>query len=106
MSEFEYIFWTTKDGDAAPRKIEQEDVLPVDPTLRLKEEHGRSNRNSVNYMDGAPNAIVDLEKNMEGKRLVMCLTLYSIIMIGSRVLSDEDDADDLTISTDSSYSSK
>lgn len=115
MSEFEYIFWTTKDGDAAPRRIEDEVVeappvvavpaaaaaapepqtkIQIDApresveqveevivdhhqfeglsrktTLRLREEHGRSNRNSVNYMDGAPNAIVDLEKHMDGKSL-------------------------------------
>lgn len=97
MSEFEYIFWTTEDGDAAPRMIPdepeevtiivQEEVITQSSseeesevtqetqapllsrktTLRLREEHGRSNRNSVNYMDGAPNAIVDLEKNMDGK---------------------------------------
>lgn len=98
MSEFEYIFWTTEDGDAAPRRIEDEEQ-PAEPqvvieeprnsveqvedvivdrnqyaeglvrktTLRLREEHGRSNRNSVNYMDGAPIAIVDLEKHMDGK---------------------------------------
>lgn len=125
MSEFEYIFWTTEDGDAAPRMIPDEPVIVVqeeqqmdqppppvhneelnnnsnssaesideattatatnDPqpyqqppapydglsrktTLRLREEHGRSNRNSVNYMDGAPNAIVDLEKHMDGNVL-------------------------------------
>lgn len=76
MSEFEYIFWTTENGDAAPRMIEDEEVakpvagLSRKTTLRLvREEHGRSNRNSVNYMDGAPNAIVDLEKNMDGKEL-------------------------------------
>lgn len=76
MSEFEYIFWTTENGDAAPRMIEDEEEETKKPapalsrktTLRLvREEHGRSNRNSVNYMDGAPNAIVDLEKNMDGK---------------------------------------
>jgi hypothetical protein len=77
MSEFEYIFWTTENGDAAPRMIEdKEESVAVPPatglsrktTLRLvREEHGRSNRNSVNYMDGAPNAIVDLEKNMDGE---------------------------------------
>lgn len=69
MSEFEYIFWTTKDGEAAPRKLDE----------RVKEEHGRSNRNSVNYMDGAPHTIVDLEKNMEGKQyfnpFLLCLKL-------------------------------
>lgn len=100
MSEFEYIFWTTEDGDAAPRMIpdepeeevtivvvEDEDavventseeeiiqenqapLLSRRTTLRLREEHGRSNRNSVNYMDGAPNAIVDLEKNMDGNTI-------------------------------------
>jgi RalA-binding protein 1 len=92
MSEFDYIFWATKDGDAAPRRIEDETEVQEEPrksveqveevivdknqfaeglvrktTLRLREEHGRSNRNSVNYMDGAPNAIVDLEKHMDGK---------------------------------------
>lgn len=106
MSEFEYIFWTTKDGDAAPRRIEDEQVEQVQQepqtkiqveapresveqveevivdnhqfeglsrktTLRLREEHGRSNRNSVNYMDGAPNAIVDLEKHMDGEFLLL-----------------------------------
>ncbi|KAI8148180.1 hypothetical protein BJV82DRAFT_663560 [Fennellomyces sp. T-0311] len=80
MSEFEYVFWTTEDGDAAPRRIEdetppQEQVSPPSPpppalgrkpTLKLREEFGRSNRNSVNYLDGAPNAIVELERNMDG----------------------------------------
>ncbi|KAI8376221.1 uncharacterized protein BYT42DRAFT_645861 [Radiomyces spectabilis] len=101
MSEFEYIFWTTEEGDAAPRLLEesekeeekQEEAVAVaaasedeggsgaatatkvengfkplgrKPTLKLREEHGRSNRNSVNYMDGAPVAIVDLEKHMDG----------------------------------------
>ncbi|KAL9545097.1 hypothetical protein MBANPS3_007302 [Mucor bainieri] len=145
MSEFEYIFWTTKDGDAAPRRIEDEvieapavaiaapepqtkiqidapppppssaaaapaapresveqveEVMMVDhhqfeglsrkTTLRLREEHGRSNRNSVNYMDGAPNAIVDLEKHMDGPPVLD---------------EDEDeDVDDLTLSNESNYS--
>ncbi|KAL0073599.1 hypothetical protein F4703DRAFT_1896349 [Phycomyces blakesleeanus] len=119
MSEFEYIFWTTEDGDAAPRMLEDEEkqyqeeqlqlsqqsqeqqqdqseeehtiqitecdpVAPLQgsvkhesapssrptlgrrPTLKLREEHGRSNRNSVNYIDGAPIAIVDLEMSMDG----------------------------------------
>lgn len=121
MSEFEYIFWTTENGDAAPRMIEEEndneeqvvneeqgdehttqkqqseestattpppaaadttdtdtqDDKPTTPspplpslqrhhTLRLREESGRSNRNSVHYMDGAPNAIVSMEKNVDG----------------------------------------
>ncbi|KAG0746603.1 hypothetical protein G6F33_004821 [Rhizopus arrhizus] len=97
MSEFEYIFWTTENGDAAPRMIEdKEESVAVPPatglsrktTLRLvREEHGRSNRNSVNYMDGAPNAIVDLEKNMDGPPVLD---------------EDEDEVDDLTLN-DSSY---
>ncbi|KAK4517643.1 uncharacterized protein ATC70_000983 [Mucor velutinosus] len=129
MSEFEYIFWTTKDGDAAPRRIEDEAIeepvvaaapepqtkIQIDApresveqveevivdhhqyeglsrktTLRLREEHGRSNRNSVNYMDGAPNAIVDLEKHMDGPPVLD---------------EDEDeDVDDLTLSNESNYS--
>ncbi|GAN03278.1 hypothetical protein MAM1_0037c02730 [Mucor ambiguus] len=131
MSEFEYIFWTTKDGDAAPRRIEDEVIeepvaaaapapepqtkIQIDApresveqvedvivdhhqfeglsrktTLRLREEHGRSNRNSVNYMDGAPNAIVDLEKHMDGPPVLD---------------EDEDeDVDDLTLSNESNYS--
>lgn len=94
MSEFEYIFWTTENGDAAPRMIEDEEVakpvagLSRKTTLRLvREEHGRSNRNSVNYMDGAPNAIVDLEKNMDGPPVLD---------------EDEDEVDDLTLD-DSNY---
>ncbi|KAI9288288.1 hypothetical protein BC943DRAFT_318154 [Umbelopsis sp. AD052] len=35
------------------------------PTLRLLEQQGRNNRNSVHYMDGAPDAIVGLEKHMD-----------------------------------------
>ncbi|KAI8146842.1 hypothetical protein BJV82DRAFT_600076 [Fennellomyces sp. T-0311] len=85
MSEFEYIFWTTEDGDAAPRMLEDESdeedqptkteqpgpvqppiLIQRKPTLRLREEFGRSNRNSVHYMDGAPNAIVSMEKSMDG----------------------------------------
>ena len=104
MSEFEYIFWTTEDGDAAPRMIEDDDQedapnnsieeydrdssnsnkqpipeqarqpppsirIERKATLRLREEFGRSNRNSVHYMDGAPNAIVSIEKSMNGKFL-------------------------------------
>lgn len=105
MSEFEYIFWITKDGDAAPRMIEDEVVeqeaeeeaaavevqygLSRKTTLRLREEHGRNNRNSVNYMDGAPNAIVDLEKNMDGPPVLD---------------EDEDeDVDDLTLSNQQLY---
>jgi hypothetical protein len=37
------------------------------PTLRLIEQSGRNNRNSVNYMDGAPDAIVGLEKNLDSE---------------------------------------
>ncbi|KAI8389319.1 hypothetical protein BD560DRAFT_419567 [Blakeslea trispora] len=149
MSEFEYIFWITKDGDAAPRMIEDDDDnhvntaeaslmdnsgytnpvitttsanrTPSPPsfsnrgggyqpdlnlsqddlesisasldrktTLRLREEHGRNNRNSVNYMDGAPNAIVDLEKHMDGPPVLD--------------EDEDDDVDDLALSNDSSFS--
>jgi RalA-binding protein 1 len=105
MSEFDYIFWTTEDGDAAPRmilddentvyetptKVMEDDPAPPPiivahdqppaaaveeserateppsnklgrkPTLQLKD--GRSNRNSVNYREAAPNTIVELEKH-------------------------------------------
>ncbi|KAI8882577.1 RhoGAP-domain-containing protein [Backusella circina FSU 941] len=103
MSEFEYIFWTTEDGDAAPRKLgeeeeeePEEEIAPVAPigglsrktTLRLREEHGRSNRNSVNYMDGAPEAIVDLEKHMDGPPVLD---------------EDEEEVDELTLTNDSGY---
>ena len=123
MSEFEYIFWTTEDGDAAPRMIE-DDGQEDDPnnsieeydkessnrnkepvpeqthqpppsirierkaTLRLREEFGRSNRNSVHYMDGAPNAIVSIEKSMNGKFLLFihlpflaAMNIIAVIMI-------------------------
>lgn len=111
MSEFEYIFWTTEDGNVAPRMMEddgqgdkQEEAensnkqgikeeggaakdkqdtpstpLPGkfmrNPTLRrLKEEEGgRSNRNSVHYVESAPHAVVDMEKHPDGKKcLVNC----------------------------------
>ncbi|KAI8976777.1 hypothetical protein BDB01DRAFT_844401 [Pilobolus umbonatus] len=101
MSEFEYIFWTTKNGDAAPRMLEDESEEEEEPeiaplqeglnrktTLRLREEHGRSNRNSVNYMDGAPHAIVDLEKNMDGPPVLD---------------ESEEEVDDLTLSNDSGF---
>lgn len=100
MSEFEYIFWTTEDGDAAPRKLGEEpepEEIPTSPpvgglsrktTLRLREEHGRSNRNSVNYMDGAPDAIVDLEKHMDGPPVLD---------------EDEEEVDELTLTNDSGY---
>jgi hypothetical protein len=81
LSEFEYIFWTTEDGNAAPRRIEDEKR-----NSRLKEEQdGRNNRNSVNYMDGAPHAIVDLETNLE-----------------STLVLNEDDEDDLSLDNNNS----
>lgn len=99
MSEFDYVFWTTEEGDAAPRRVEEEEgnnkedsrkesdaqttpaatastsetdqkpnvKLGRTPTLKLREEGGRSNRNSVSYLDGAPSAIVELERHMDGK---------------------------------------
>ncbi|KAI9323657.1 hypothetical protein BX666DRAFT_1889043 [Dichotomocladium elegans] len=132
MSEFEYVFWTTEDGDAAPRMIEDEEeekeeqevkqeeqgtedvpevVVAPDmapdptaasspaqqeqrqqptmgivrkPTLKLREEFGRSNRNSVSYIDGAPNAIVELERNIDGPLVLD---------------EDDEEMDDLTLTT-------
>lgn len=95
MSEFEYVFCTTEDGDAAPRMIEDEEEqeeqqetttpdqdessqqapasgLGRKSTLKLRDEYGRNNRNSISYVDGAPNAIVELERNMDGK----CVCVY------------------------------
>ncbi|KAI9313729.1 hypothetical protein BX666DRAFT_1879969 [Dichotomocladium elegans] len=129
MTEFEYIFWTTEDGDAAPRMMEDDDdnnrapsedtpegeekqqpsaqeqpqpqqqpsvpqaagntpqiIVQRKPTLRLREEFGRSNRNSVHYMDGVPNAIVSMEKQYNGGPPLMD--------------EDEDDVDDLAMLKD------
>ncbi|KAF7725519.1 hypothetical protein EC973_009549 [Apophysomyces ossiformis] len=84
LCEFEYIFWTTEDGTRASKDGQEnkeasdknhsdnEDVKEKDePMIRkssaiLREEGGRSNRNSMSYLDGAPIAIVDLEKNIHG----------------------------------------
>lgn len=131
LSEFDYIFWTTKDGDAAPRRFEEEEdeneddngagdtkgrltasildndnedgggsvsinepaqidvyqhaphnhasnelLTPISSVvvprrdnkkhLTIRETHGRNNRNSMLYIDAAPNAIVDLEKQTSG----------------------------------------
>ncbi|KAI8099830.1 uncharacterized protein BX664DRAFT_290183 [Halteromyces radiatus] len=112
MSEFDYIFWTTEDGDAAPRMIlDDEDTVyetPVKvmeetngtttgqtsqlgrrPTLQLRD--GRSNRNSVNYREAAPNSIVGLEKQHHPH--------------GQPLMLDEieDDVNDLAL-TDDDYS--
>ncbi|CAO3619582.1 unnamed protein product [Cunninghamella echinulata] len=173
MSEFDYIFWTTEDGDAAPRMIlddentEYETPIkiieeapppppindnnnnyysnnnsnnthhhqqqhphshphPYDsnqqinhpdynnnnnnnnninnnnnnnnnnskplgrrPTLQLKD--GRSNRNSINYREAAPNAIVDLEKHHSGQQALMLDEI-------------EDEVNDLALSDDEDYS--
>ncbi|OZJ01602.1 hypothetical protein BZG36_05278 [Bifiguratus adelaidae] len=54
--------------------------LSRNPTQRLREEHGgRNNRNSMHYLDGAPESIVGLEKGLEGQP----------------VMDDDDEADDL-----------
>ncbi|KAI9315454.1 hypothetical protein BX666DRAFT_2028366 [Dichotomocladium elegans] len=67
LSEFDYVFWTTESGDAAPRMIMSDpdkSVLDIKPALKLEEDsEGRSNRNSMNYVDGAPSSIVELERN-------------------------------------------
>ncbi|KAI9307697.1 hypothetical protein BJ944DRAFT_157543 [Cunninghamella echinulata] len=77
LSEFEYIFWTTDDGNATPRKMSQtNDSINLDEKeessqqarkFTVNDEHGRSNRNSIIYMHGAPTAIVNLEKLTDGK---------------------------------------
>ncbi|KAI8888446.1 RhoGAP-domain-containing protein [Backusella circina FSU 941] len=86
LSEFEYIFWTTEDGNAAPRRLEEEEEPKRNSRLK-EEQDGRNNRNSVSYVDGAPHAIVDLEKNLEG----------------TLVLEEEDgEEDDLSLDTDDS----
>ncbi|KAI8332059.1 hypothetical protein BC941DRAFT_437376 [Chlamydoabsidia padenii] len=158
LNEFDYIFWTNKDGDAAPRRLEEPDddddeedddtdhttieasgsttlgsedhtnnqeqkdatakgetTKPTDnyqqlalghgPTgelhapissvvvprrdfkkhLSIRENHGRSNRNSVLYLNAAPNAIVDLEKHTTG---------------GTKMTEDDEDVDDLTMDVD------
>ncbi|CAM0141385.1 unnamed protein product [Umbelopsis sp. WA50703] len=65
------------------------------PTLRLIEQSGRNNRNSVNYMDGAPDAIVGLEKNLDSTPVLDEDDVEEI--------SREDDSDDDdSISVDSS----
>src|SRR6185369_1572330 len=96
MAEFDYIFYTTSDGLAAPRTIEQDPAAveldrqdvshqplyestnsinePISPTpLRYKdlrdELGGRSNRNSVHYMDNVPEALVGLEKKITEKTI-------------------------------------
>ncbi|CAO3590959.1 unnamed protein product [Absidia cylindrospora] len=133
MSEFDYIFWTTEDGDAAPRmmlddentvyetptKVMEEEqptarnhhpsdpsIVVVDdsngnggattklgrkPTLQLRD--GRSNRNSVNYREAAPNAIVELEKHHPTHHHGQQLMLDEI----------EDDVNDLAL-VDDDYS--
>ncbi|CAO3633092.1 unnamed protein product [Cunninghamella echinulata] len=149
LSEFEYIFWTTDDGSATPRKMSQtndsinldekeesthQNDSPIDSEDHLEshsskqnatsnndeaqssllnqqknnnsnelsqpissvvvprrlarkftvnDEHGRSNRNSIIYMHGAPTAIVNLEKLTDGK--------------GQRVTEDEEEIEEFTM---------
>lgn len=166
MSEFDYIFWTTEDGDAAPRmilddentvyetptKVMEDDppaIVAYDqpcppttlvtaataeeelecasateppsnklgrkPTLQLKD--GRSNRNSVNYREAAPNTIVELEKqhhhhnHHHGKRSGLAgvtwadASLFVVLgHIGQLMLDEiEDEVNDLAL-TDDDYS--
>ncbi|KAH8547621.1 hypothetical protein BGW37DRAFT_510215 [Umbelopsis sp. PMI_123] len=56
------------------------------PTQRLLELSGRNNRNSVHYMDGAPDAIVVLEKNLDTTPVLD---------------EDEDDVEDISREEDS-----
>jgi len=96
IAESDYIFFTNSDGLAAPRTIEQDPAdiesdrpeashrpvdesansinEPISPTpLRYKdlrdELGGRSNRNSVHYMDNVPEALVGLEKKITEKAI-------------------------------------
>ncbi|KAI8336125.1 hypothetical protein BC941DRAFT_428373 [Chlamydoabsidia padenii] len=88
ICEFDYIFWTTDDTTSDDNKandnlqIEEtstvektggnddddvgSSVLGRRPTLQLRD--GRSNRNSVDYREAAPDSIVDLEKH-QGQQL-------------------------------------
>lgn len=92
LSEFDYIFWTNdqavtntaeepvyqglepSSGGLSPPPEDMESLHPTQPAPlvgRRRVHHiisdGRSNRNSVHYMDGAPPSIVNLEKGLEGK---------------------------------------
>ncbi|ORZ13471.1 hypothetical protein BCR42DRAFT_418379 [Absidia repens] len=170
LSEFDYIFWTTKDGDAAPRRLEDEEeddndggdsnddddddddddgsmndgkavddndgskdenehaakemplttenqddslqhhqpsssTTTTDPQscntellapissvvvprrvnkklMTVQKNQGRNNRNSILYIDAAPNAVVDLEKHTTG---------------GTNVTEDDEEIDELAM---------
>lgn len=128
LSEFNYVFWTDENGEAAPRTIDgaitttttTSSTIPVvtelspapkkmmrKPTLKLREESGRTNRNSVSYVDGAPAAMVDLERNKDGKLhplvpLNNALHTQLLLLLGPLVLDDEDEeGDELTLQTPS-----
>ncbi|CAJ0745475.1 3293_t:CDS:10 [Entrophospora sp. SA101] len=101
MAEFDYIFFTNSDGVAAPRTMdassEEPDVsknspvalLPVTAVRRIDirdELTGRNNRNSVHYMDSAPEKVVGLEKRMTDEEDVNDLAIQAE--------QEEDDDDD------------
>ncbi|KAF7729436.1 hypothetical protein EC973_004415 [Apophysomyces ossiformis] len=108
LSEFDYIFWTNdqavtntaeepvyqglepSSGGLSPPPEDMESLHPTQPAPlvgRRRVHHiisdGRSNRNSVHYMDGAPPSIVNLEKGLEVSNVVM---------------DDEDEVNDLELS--------
>ncbi|KAI9313262.1 hypothetical protein BX666DRAFT_758859 [Dichotomocladium elegans] len=82
LSEFEYIFWTKNDNGSGKSRDERPSsenqaisaimstsAAPLHPTQPVarrshvyQDEDGRSNRNSVHYMDSTPLSIVGLEK--------------------------------------------
>ncbi|KAI8071457.1 hypothetical protein BC940DRAFT_294495 [Gongronella butleri] len=64
----------TKQGDNAAKGVAPETDAPQPimskPMLRaMQDRNGRSNRNSMFFMDSAPTAIVDLEKQADGTHL-------------------------------------
>ncbi|KAI8099145.1 uncharacterized protein BX664DRAFT_320502 [Halteromyces radiatus] len=143
LSEFDYIFWTNKMGDAAPRRLEEDEqddnvdddtvndtahgdqagsvskhddsdddsdddgdtaqnntsdtlLAPISSVvvprrydnkkmMAVKQAQGRNNRNSVLYIDAAPNAIVDLEKHTND---------------GTHVAEEDEEVDDLALDDD------
>ncbi|CAJ0922359.1 15847_t:CDS:10, partial [Entrophospora sp. SA101] len=85
MAEFDYIFFTDSDGIAAPRTMDVPSEAPdnsknspdtknppisLSPVTAIRrrdirdEITGRNNRNSVHYMDSAPEKVVGLERKM------------------------------------------
>lgn len=122
LAEFDYIFWTS-DGNSnsnnppvSPVNVNdftqqqsqyQPPLLPTQKAtnggttgsrLQSIREEGRSNRNSVSYMSGAPQSIVGLERKCHNViRHDMCTDLY---IIGATGVIEESDDDDLDLNDD------